>query len=76
MSEYIDVDEGLDTSSTREGVKLVLEETEGSLVITYADLDPEDTYHLSILLIDRLAKMVGQSYNDCLEDLKEKEESI
>ena len=74
--EYIDVDEGYpeEDSYTRDGVKLVVEETEGSLVITYADLNPEDTYHLTILLVDKLASMVGQTYNGVLEDIKEVEE--
>ncbi len=72
----IEVDEGIDDEQSyiRDGVRLIVEEQEGSLIITYADLDVEDTYHLSILLIDRLAKMVGQTYNGCLEDLKEIEE--
>jgi hypothetical protein len=69
----IQVDEDIQTGYTREGVKLVVEEQEDSLVITYADLNAEDTYHLSILLIDRLAGMVGQTYNGVLEDLKETE---
>jgi hypothetical protein len=71
----IEVDEYNDEESyTREGVKLVLEEQDDSLVITYADLNPEDTYHLVILLVDRLSQMVGQEYNQVLEDLKEIEE--
>ena len=71
----IDVDESYDEGNyTREGIKLIVEEQEGSLVITYADLQPDDTYHLTILLIDRLSKMVGQEYNQVLEDLKEIEE--
>ena len=71
----IDVDEGYEDSFTRKGVKLVLEEdSEGSLVITYADLNPEDTYHLVILLLDRMADMVGITYNEVLEDLMEIED--
>jgi hypothetical protein len=71
----IEVDEYNDEESyTREGVKLILEEQDDSLVITYADLNPEDTYHLVILLVDRLSQMVGQEYNQVLEDLKEIEE--
>ena len=74
MNDTIDVDEHYvenEDNFTREGVKLVVEEQEGSLVITYADLLPDDTYHLVILLIDRLSAMVGQEYNQVLEDLKE-----
>jgi len=70
----IDVDEGYEDSYTRDGVKLVVEDTEGSLVITYADLNPEDTYHLVILLVDRLAAMVGQTYNGVLKDIRDDEE--
>ncbi len=55
----------------RDGVKLILEEEEGNLEITYADLSPTDVYHLVILLVGRLADMTGQGYNDTLNDLKE-----
>ena len=55
----------------RDGVKLVLEEEEGKLEITYADLSPTDVYHLVILLVGRLSDMTGQGYNDTLDDLKE-----
>lgn len=61
---------------TREGVKLVVEEQDESLVITYAELSGEDTYHLAILLLDRLAGMTGQEYNQVLEDLKETENEV
>ena len=60
----------------KDGVKLILEETEGTLEITYADLSPNDTYHLVILLVDRLAGMTGQEYNQVLEDFKEIEEEV
>ena len=72
---YVDESVEVEQSFVKDGVRLIVEETEGSLVITYADLDPEDTYHLVILLLDRLSKMVGQTYNAVLEDLKEIEES-
>ena len=67
----LEVDEDYETGHTRDGVKLILEEENGSLNITYADLGIEDTYHLVILLVDRLSMMVGQEYNQVLEDLKE-----
>ena len=66
------VDESVyDDDYIKDGVKLILEETEGTLEITYADLNPSDTYHLVILLVDRLAGMTGQEYNQVLEDLRE-----
>ena len=55
----------------RDGVKLVLEEEEGKLEITYAVLSPADMYHLVILLVGRLSDTTGQGYNDTLDDLKE-----
>ena len=58
-------------SYTREGVKLVIEQEDDKMVMTYANLDVADTYYLVIDLIDRLSKMVGQEYNQVLEDLKE-----
>ena len=60
----------------RDGVKLVLEEEEGKLEITYADLSPTDVYHLVILLVGRLSDITGQRYNATLEDLKEIEGEV
>ena len=60
-----------DEAYTREGVKLVVEQEDDKMVMTYANLDVADTYYLVIDLIDRLSKMVGQEYNQVLEDLKE-----
>ena len=58
-------------SFIRDGVKLVLEEEEGKLEITYADLSPTDVYHLVILLVGRISDMTGQGYHATLDDLKE-----
>ena len=64
-------DEYDDKSYTREGVKLVVEQEDDKMVMTYANLDVAETYYLTIDLIDRLSKMVGQTYNQVCEDLKE-----
>lgn len=74
MSLEVDEAYGDDTAYIRDDVKLVVETQDESLVITYANLDPKDTYELTILLIDKLGQMVGQEYNQVLEDLKEIEE--
>ena len=64
----------IDTDYTRDSIKLIVEELDESLVITYADLNPVDTYHLVITLVGKLSDMVGRKYNSVLEDLKELEE--
>ena len=61
-------------SYTRGSVRLVVEQQEDSLVITYAKMSLEDTYHLIINLVGEMSKKTGQSYNESLEDLKDIEE--
>ena len=69
-------DEGTD-SYTQPGVKLIVEEVDDSLVITYAQLGVEDIFNLCVELIDRVARITGQSYNETVADFKEiEEESI
>ena len=68
----LEIDEGQTIDDyTRDSVKMVVEEDEESLVITYADLSVEDIYHLVIELVSRMAKITRQGYNDTLDDLKE-----
>ncbi len=74
MSLEVDEAYGDDSAYIRDDVKLVVETQDESLVITYANLDPKDTYELTILLVEKLGQMVGQEYNQVLEDLKEIEE--
>lgn len=52
-------------------LKLVIEEKDNSLVMSYANLDLEDVYYLSQYFIDKLATLTGQEYNKILNDLKE-----
>jgi hypothetical protein len=58
----------------KDDVLLLVESIDNSMVITHANLTPEDTYHLTTYLVDRLGKMVGQKYNQVLDDLKEVED--
>ena len=58
-------------SYARDGLKLVVEEIDNSLVITYANLEAVDVYHLTIELVQRLGAMTGQGYSGTLNDLKE-----
>ena len=51
--------------------KLVVVEEEEKLVITYADLEAKDLYHLTIDFIGRLGSITQQTYNQVCEDLKE-----
>ena len=70
-------DEAQGEGFTREGVKLVVEQQGEAMVITYATLDLNDLYQLTIELVDRMAAATGQEYNQVLEDLMEiEEESI
>ncbi len=64
-------DEAQGEGFTRKGVKLIVEEQEERLVITYAQLEASEVYYLVIELVDRLSKMSGQDYNKTLEDLME-----
>ena len=68
-------DEAHGEGFTREGVKLVVESIDSSLIITYAQMEVEDLYNLTIELVDRMARATQQEYNSVLEDLKEIEES-
>ena len=67
-------DESQGEGYIREGVKLVVENVGESLVITYAQLEIEDLYNLTIELVDRMSKATGQEYNSVLEDLREVED--
>ena len=67
-------DEAQGEGFTREGVKLIVEQQGEAMVITYAALDLNDLYQLTIELVDRMAAATGQEYNQVLEDLKEIEE--
>jgi len=67
-------DESQGEGYIREGVKLVVENVGESLVITYAQLEIEDLYNLTIELVDRMSKATGQEYNQTLDELKEVEE--
>ena len=70
-------DEAQGEGFTREGVKLIVEQQGEAMVITYATLDLNDLYQLTIELVDRMAAATGQEYNQVLEDLMEiEEESI
>ena len=70
-------DEAQGEGFTREGVKLIVEQQGEAMVITYAALDLNDLYQLTIELVDRMAAATGQGYNSTLDDLKEiEEESI
>jgi len=66
-------DEGYDDEQQfiRDSVRLIVEEQEDSLVLTYADLEPHHVYDLTIMFIGRLADMTGQTYNQVCNDLKE-----
>ncbi len=68
-------DEAQGEGFTRKGVKLIVEEQEERLVITYAQLEVEDMYNLCIEFIDRMAKITQQSYNQVADDLKEIEDN-
>lgn len=52
-------------------LKLVVEQKDTQLIMSYATLDLEDVYYLAQFFIDRLATATGQDYNDVVEDLKE-----
>ena len=67
-------DEAQGEGYIREGVKLVVEQDEESMVITYAQLELNDLYQLTIEFIDRMCRTTGQTYNQTLDDLKEIEE--
>lgn len=59
------------TTYTREGVKLLVEEQDGKLEITHMDIELGDLWQLVIYLVSALETTTGQRYNDILEDLKE-----
>jgi len=71
------VDEGQDDEQSylRDDVRLIVEQQDEALVITYAELDAKDIYELTILFIDKMAKITHQTYNQVCDDLKEIEES-
>lgn len=59
-------------AETQPSVKLIMElNDDGSLVMTYADMDVADVYNTVIYLVDKLANMTGGTYNNVLNDLKE-----
>ncbi len=76
MREIVDEHYDEVLTYTRDSVKLVVEQQENSLVITYANLTVEDTYHLLINLVGQLSRKTGQSYNDSLDDLRDIEEDM
>ena len=59
----------------RDDVLLLVESVDGSMVITHANMDATDTYHMVTYLVGRLADITGQTYNQVCEDIKEIEES-
>ena len=59
---------------TRDGVKLVVEDIEDKLQITYSDMSNREVWQFIVFLIDRVAHTTGQDYNQIVEDLKEIEE--
>lgn len=59
----------------RDSVLLVVESIEDSMVISYADLEVEDMYHLTTYMVEKMSNITGQGYNSTLDDLKEIEES-
>ena len=67
-------DEAQGKGYIRDDVKLVVESIDDSLVITYAQLEIEDLYNLTIELVDRMARATQQTYNSVLSDLMEIEE--
>ena len=71
----MDTDEYEEVEYMRDDVLLLVESVDGSMIITHANMDAEDTYHMVTYLIGRLSDITGQEYNQVLEDLKEIEES-
>ena len=57
----------------RDNVLLVVEDIEGSMVITHTTMDAEDVFQLMVFLGGKLAKYTGLSYNEVISDLREKE---
>jgi len=71
----LEFDEAQGEGYVKDSVKMIVEQVDERLLITYAQLELDDIYHLTIEFVDRLAQQVGQEYNQVLEDLKEIEES-
>ena len=71
----MEFDEAQGEGYVKDSVKMIVESVDERLLITYAQLELDDIYHLTIEFIDRLSKHVGQTYNQICEDLKEIEES-
>ena len=65
IDKYKVIDDWIDPK-----VRMVVEQEAGELLITYADLSVEETVYLITALVEKVARIVGQSVNDTLEDLK------
>ena len=59
----------------KDDVLLLVESVDGSMVITHANMNAEDTYHMTTYLVGRLSDITGQEYNQVLSDLKETEDA-
>ena len=71
----MDKEEYEEVEYMKEDVLLLVESVDGSMVITHANMDMQDTYHMTTYLVGRLSDITGQTYNQVCEDIKEIEES-
>ena len=69
------MDIGEEVEYMKDDVLLLVESIDGSMVITHANMDAEDTYHMVTYLVGKLSDITGQTYNQVCEDIKEIEES-
>jgi len=62
------MDIGEEVEYMKDDVLLLVESIDGSMVITHANMDAEDTYHMVTYLVGKLSDITGQGYNSTLDD--------
>ena len=67
-------DEYEEVTYMREDVLLLVESVDGSMVITHANMDITNLYHLTTYLVEQMSKRTGVSYNETCDDIKEIED--
>lgn len=65
-----------DIESYKDKILLIVETIGNKTVITEANLELNDAYHLTIYMVGELSRMTGQPYNQVCNDIKEVEDTI
>jgi len=64
-----------DVESHKDKVLLIVETIGNKMVITEANLELNDAFHLTVYMVGELSRMTGQPYNQVCNDIKELEDS-